>query len=65
MKGPRNRPAFERGQTLRHEIVTLLLAHSPLGRPLTAKQIQPRLSRAVSLQNIWYHLRAIRESQID
>ena len=60
MTGPRNRPAFERAQTLRAEIVALLEAHPPLAEPLQAKDIAPRLSRSLSLRTVRWHLRAIR-----
>jgi hypothetical protein len=57
---PRNRKAVERGQALRAEIRALLEAHPPLAPPLTAKHVQPRLSRSASLRTIRRHLQALR-----
>jgi len=56
----RNRPLYEQGQAARGEIRTILMAHSPLDMPLTAKTIQRRLTRQLSARTIQWHLRAIR-----
>jgi hypothetical protein len=57
---PRNRQLYEQGCALRAEILAILAAHSPLRRPLIAKDIQPRLSRVASLRAIQWHMQAIR-----
>lgn len=58
LKRPRNVKAHEAAMSLRQEIHALLLAH-PLAR-LTAKAIAPKLSRAVALRTVAWHLAAIR-----
>jgi hypothetical protein len=59
---PRNRLLYEQGQALRGEILSLLLTHSPLAAPLTAKRIQSQLTRTPlpSLRTIQWHVHAIR-----
>jgi len=61
MSTPRNRQAFERGQALRAEIRALLEQHSPLARPLTARNILGRLSRRVSERQVQWHMQVIRD----
>jgi hypothetical protein len=58
---PRNRGAFERGQTLRGKIRAILLAHPPLLPPLTAKQISGllKISPMPSDRTIQWHVQAI------
>jgi hypothetical protein len=65
MTAPRNRKAFERGQELRSEILSMLEGHSPTAPALTAKHILARLSRQPppSLRTIQWHLHAIRYPQ--
>lgn len=57
---PRNRRLYDQGCALRAEIFAILAAHPPLRKPLTAKDVQPRLSRMVPLRTIQWHMRAIR-----
>jgi repressor of nif and glnA expression len=52
--------AVERSQALREEIRRVLIEHPPLSPPLTAKHVQPRLSRQVALRTVRWHLRALR-----
>jgi len=59
----RNRPLYEQGQAVRGEIRTILMTRSPLDLPLTAKDIQRRLTRNLSARTIQWHLRAIRTGQ--
>ena len=61
--GPRNRDAFLRGEETKTEIRALLIAHRPLAKPLSPKEIRPRLSRDLSESTIRYHLRAIRAEE--
>lgn len=60
MTAPRNRKAFEAAQALQAEICSLLNAHPPLAPPLTAKHVQPHLSRPASLRTIRRYMHAIR-----
>jgi hypothetical protein len=62
MTAPRNPRAVARGKALRAEIRTLLEQHSPLARPLAAKDIRARLTilPAPSLRTVQWHLQAIR-----
>jgi hypothetical protein len=61
---PRNRQAFDRGQALRAEIRALLERHSPLARPLTARDILARLKGGAlpSERTVQWHMQAIRAS---
>lgn len=61
--GPRNRRLFEQGQARREEIRLILLAHDPLAPPLTAKQIQRRLSSWLSTRGIQWHVHSLRSAQ--
>ena len=65
MSGPRNREAFERGQALRAEIRALLERHSPLARPLTAREILARLSRRASERTVRWHVAQIRQAELE
>ena len=60
MTAPRNLKAFARSQGLREEIRVMLGQHPPLSPPLTAKHLQPRLSRRVELRTIQWHIQQIR-----
>jgi hypothetical protein len=60
---PRNPGAVERSQALREEIRRALLEHPPLAPPLTAKHLQPRLSRCISLRTIRWHMHALRTGE--
>jgi hypothetical protein len=62
MSGPRNKPAWERGQAIRAEIRAILLEHPPLAPPLTAKALAARLTYrpAPSERCIRWHVAAIR-----
>jgi hypothetical protein len=57
----RNRAGLEKGQILRAAIKTILAAHSPLARPLTAKQINAKLPAPLrrSDRTIQWHMDAI------
>jgi hypothetical protein len=60
---PRNRPRFERGRVNRAEIHAALLAQPSDAKPLTAKRIQPLLSRHLEERTIQWHMQAIRSAQ--
>ena len=64
---PRNKLLYAQGRALRDEILALLLRHSPLAAPLTAKLIQSRLTRTPlpSLRTIQWHIQAIRGAACD
>ena len=57
---PRNLQAYELSRTVRREIRALLEQHPATAPALTAKAIQPALSRRLSLRAIQWHIRAIR-----
>ncbi len=64
--GPRNRRAAARGARHRELIRQILLQHverTPLGRPLTAKQVQELLGRrgiALGLSTVGWHIAHVR-----
>ncbi len=63
---PRNRPAAARGARHREAIRQILLQHvarTPLGRPLTAKQVQALLGRRgirLGLSTVGWHIAHVR-----
>lgn len=61
MSGPRNKRAYDAGQSARLEIRALLKRHPTTAPALTAKAIQPVLNRRLSLRAIQWHIRAIRK----
>ena len=66
MSGPRNRVAWERGQRAREAIRQILLEysqHRPLGRSLTAWEIQAHLRLLgvhLATSTIYWHVQQIR-----
>jgi len=58
---PRNKQAHELSRSVRKEIQALLERHPATAPVLTAKTIQPHLSRQLSLRAIRWHMRAIRQ----
>jgi hypothetical protein len=58
----RNLPAYEVGQHVRAGVKAILAAHSPLARPLNAKEINKKLPQQLrrSDNDIRHHVRAIR-----
>jgi hypothetical protein len=63
MRRPRNRSAYECSQARRSAIRAVLLAHSPLARPLTARQIRERAALPISEDAVRWHMRAIRSGE--
>ena len=59
MTRPRN-ARIARAQALRAEIRELLEQHPPLAPPLTAKHLQPLLTRCVELRTIRWHVQQLR-----
>lgn len=58
MTGPRNRPAFARGQRAREAIREILAGHSPLLKPLTLDELRQRLRERriyAAISTIAYH----------
>jgi hypothetical protein len=58
---PRNKQARELSESVRKEIQALLERHPATAPVLTAKSIQPHLSRRLSLRAIRWHVQAIRK----
>jgi hypothetical protein len=58
----RNHQAVLRSQAVRAQIVAMLEQHSPLARPLTAKDVRARLTTQPlpSLRAVQWHLQVIR-----
>ena len=61
---PRNRVLYDQGQVLRAEIRAMMIEHSPVAAPLTAKHIQARLMRTPppSLRTIQWHVHCIQHT---
>jgi hypothetical protein len=66
LSGPRNPKAHARGQRIRSEIRLILKSHNPLLPPLTAKDVQARLTARplLSLRTLQWHIAAIRTEAI-
>lgn len=60
MSGPRNRPAFERSQSMRDAIRAFLAGYPPLLPPVSAELVRERLGLSVSVRTVRWHMRAIR-----
>jgi repressor of nif and glnA expression len=63
----RNMPAFFAAQELHAAVRSIMAAHSPLARPLTAKAINVLLppNQRRDERTIRYHMQRIREAEID
>jgi hypothetical protein len=60
---PRDPIAVERSEAIREEIRGHLERHSPLAKPLEAKDLQPLLSHPLGLRRIQMHMASIREQR--